>query len=313
MRLRILALTFAVAIAPALAYGDDDALDRARQLGQEGGQAWERGEWEAARQLFHRARELYPGAPTLGVREGRCLVKLGRLREAALVFARTAALPIDKAPEVDPEVFAQAKRDAAAELDAIKPRIPHLLVRVEGNATNVALMLDGASMERTVLGTEQELDPGLHTVAGTADGAPIDTITITLAEGERRAVTIPTSVQREPPRARGVAQRILGVATLGVGAVGLGLGVGLGVAATDKHGALAAACPGGACPGALQGDIDGFRSLRSASTVAYVAGAVLLAGGAALVLFAPSGKTSSALRVSPWIGVASAGFGGTFR
>jgi hypothetical protein len=302
----------------------DEPVDRARALGEEAAAAFERGQWEAARSLYHRARQLYP-APTLGVREARCLVKLGRLLEAERVYERTAALPVNAAdPNVNAITFASAQADARREGAAVRERIPFLTIRVAGPAEATELAVDGAALPATAIGIERSLDPGLHTVSGKVNGSRIAVVSLTLAEGEHRTLIVAAPTGSAGPPVDGArrensgrAQRIAGMATAGAGAVALGLGIGFGVAATSKHTQLEGECAGGACLPSSQDTLDSFHTLRTLSTISYVAGGVLVVGGVVLFATAPtSGKvqaSSDPVRVVPWVGWGAAGLTGRFQ
>jgi uncharacterized protein HemY len=69
---------------------DQATRDVARELGDRGVEAYGKGDWEQARQLFHQAFQLVP-APTLAIREADALVKLGRLVEAREGYWRQSA------------------------------------------------------------------------------------------------------------------------------------------------------------------------------------------------------------------------------
>ena len=293
-------------VSPAFAQ-DVDAITRARELGEEGGRAYERGDWEVARSLFHRARDLY-AAPTLGVREARALAKLGKLVEAARVYEHVATTPIDASdPNADVETFRAAQSTAHAELAELRRRIPRFTLRVDGVFDRVAIALDGKPVPLTFVGSEHEIDPGLHTIATSWNGASAAPTSVTLSEGEQRVIVLSaparaTSSEPEHP-SPGRAQRIAGFATMGLSAIGVGLGVGLGVAATSKHDELDNVCTAGICPPSAAGALDQFHTLRTASTIAYATGGVLAAVGIILVLAAPSSKKTRAAWITP-LGVA---------
>jgi hypothetical protein len=282
---------------------DEDAIARARELGEEGSRAYERGEWEVARSLFHRARDLY-AAPTLGVREAHALVKLGKLVEAERIYEHVSTTPIDTSDtNADLDTFRAAQATARVELTQLRPRIPRLELRVDGAFDRVAIALDGKPVPLTFVGSEHEIDPGLHTIAASWNGESPAPTTVTFAEGEKRSVllTAPANVSPEPDRARsGRDQRIAGFVGMGLSAVGIGLGVGLGVAATSKHDELDAVCSAGVCPPSSASTLDQFHALRDASTVSYVVGGVLAAAGLAIVLTAPSSKATRAAWLTPF-------------
>jgi hypothetical protein len=108
--------------------------------------------------------------------------------------------------------------------------------------------------------------------------------------------------------------RTVGWIAGGVGVVGLGIGTAFGIAAiSDKSSAHCDAS--NACQ---SGPLSSANSAATISTVGFVAGGVLLAGGLALVLFAPKAsgpdttgtapaKTREALRITPLVGSRNAG------
>jgi hypothetical protein len=84
------------------------------------------------------------------------------------------------------------------------------------------------------------------------------------------------------------------------GAVGLGVGVAFGfIAISDKSNAHCSAA--GVCE---SGPLNDAMRSATISTVGIVAGGVLLAGGAALVLWPPKGHASSSasVTVTPFVG-----------
>ncbi len=320
------------------AHAQGTPVDRARALGQQAGTAFEQGHWEEARGLYHQARELYP-APTLGVREARCLFKLGRLVEAKVIYEQVAALATD-AVHGDPATFKRAQSDATGEVAVLKQRMPYLTIRAEGGS-RVALTLDGVAIVDTTLGTEREIDPGAHTVAGTIDDKAIDPIAVTLADGEHGSVTAkapaatvpgttpdvttpevpPVDAPPPPPKdeapatsSPGSTQRILGFTAMGAGVVGIGVGIGLGLAAGSKHSDLLSNCTNTVCPPDQQSNLDSFHSLTTGSTIAYVVGGVFAAGGLVLVLTAPKSKpaTTTTGTIEPLIGLGTLGMRGVF-
>jgi serine/threonine-protein kinase len=105
-----------------------------------------------------------------------------------------------------------------------------------------------------------------------------------------------------PPETSHLPLRTIGFVALGVGAVGLGLGTFFGFKAkSDFDSSNEGPCrqPGDFCsPAGLQ-----LRSsaddAATVSTISFVAGGVLVAGGAALVIFAPTRQTAIAPQLSP--------------
>lgn len=270
MRRVLIALLLASPCAAA-----DESIDRARTLGQSGNAAYERSDFEAARAFFHQAREMFP-APTLGVREARCLVQLGRLVEASHVYERVIATHLTHGdPEGDPAVYDLAIKEAYSELSALGARTPRLTLDIAGvHATSPYLTLDGSPYPRTLLGNERPIDPGLHTIAGTIDGERIPPTTFTLREREHRTIVVDTPTRNRP------AARVAGAGLVVLGAAGIGAGIGLGVAAALEHDRTRP---------------DLFDGFLIASTVAFATGGVAVIAGGIVLLRVGVGSGSAVI------------------
>ena len=109
---------------------------------------------------------------------------------------------------------------------------------------------------------------------------------------------------------------MLGLAGLGLGAVGLGVGTVTGLMAVGKKSELTAtdACgPDLNCPVARHGDAESYNTLRHVSTVGFVAGGVFAAAGAVLFITANAGSAAKASApVTVWVGAGSGGLRGNF-
>jgi hypothetical protein len=213
--------------------------------------------------------------------------------------------------------------DCTRWLDAVEAALPTVVVTAKnaaGALTEAKLAVDGQPFAARLDGRATPIDPGPHTFhLETADGAVLDQ-QIVVPEGEqnvRVALEIHSSSDRGPTTttdaapstpARGTASpwKTVGWVVGGAGIAALGVGAAFGlVAMNDKNDAQ--------CNAARQcrsGPLADAWSAARVSDVAFVAGAALLAGGAAFVLFAPhasSGHESSpvaSLRVAPEVGAA---------
>jgi hypothetical protein len=99
---------------------------------------------------------------------------------------------------------------------------------------------------------------------------------------------------------------IIGWTAIGVGGASLILGAVMGGLAMGKHGELSDNCPGGACASDQQDTLDSFRTFGLVSTIGFIAGGVLAAGGVVILLVAPSGDSASAGDVALGFGVGHA-------
>ena len=112
-----------------------------------------------------------------------------------------------------------------------------------------------------------------------------------------------------PPR--GGTQRVLGLAVAGVGLAGIAVGTVFGLQASSKNDDAGAHCHGNLC------DAEGIRLDKQGrddatiSTIAFIAGGTLAAGGLVILLTAPSGREKPASPVqSASLGVRAGGVGG---
>lgn len=344
------ALLLSLALAlPASAQPIDDATrNAARELAHRAGQAYKKGDYEKAQDLYHRSYALIP-APTLSLREARALVKLGRLVEAAEAYVRTTRTSLESD---SPKPFRQAVQQAYDELGKLRPRIPQLKIVVKGQKKDdgpLTVKMDGKPVSTALIGVAGPADPGDHHLTATTQSGATATATVSLKEGEKKSVELeldhsnvsaPGSTPATPPErptpkpvtppggehAGGTAksgsmQRTLGFVGLGVGAAGLGVGIVTGLMATSRYKSVEDHCPGRRCADGSQGakDLDAFRSLRTVSTVGYVVGGIGVAAGVTLLLTAPSSTPAAEKqaarakpRWTPYVGLGSAGVAGTF-
>ena len=346
MRLRA-SLAFAIVAAlscPLVTTGtaraqavDDSTRNTARDLAAQGKAAFTAGDMEKARDLWRRAYALVP-APTIAMYEGRALVKLNRFVEAEEAYMRAVRTKLDADA---PEQFQSAVDTAEAELLALRPLIPKVLIRATGpggSDPGLKLTIDGKPVKNAVLGVEMPIDPGTHGVVATAQGGVPATQSFTIAEKEHKEVVIdvprgsdarvsaPSALDvtamdgnaapmtAESPAHDGSTQRTIGIAVAGAGVAGLAVGVITGFMAGSKHSDAETGCPERTCVAGTEGadSLDSFHSLRTVSTVGYVVGGLALAGGAVLYFTAPRGGTSTAGSVRAFIGANRVGVAGAF-
>ncbi len=242
------------------------------------------------------------------LKQGYALKQESKCRDAIAHFARSL--------ELDP------KPKAALNMADCEARMGDLIA-ARGHAV-MGLALAEKDFDASLLRVAEEqlaaLDKRLPTPAivllpdapGTSvvsrDGAPL---------GVASLGQMPTVETREIPAPRsdsGLGSRkLVALGVGGTGVVSLVVGGISGLVAVWRHEALVAECnlEGGACPPAAQGDLDSFRSLRTASTVFYVVGGLGLVGGAVLWISAPKPSTDSSA-MGLVIGPGSAHIGGTF-
>lgn len=303
-----------------VARADDDAATRqaARKLAEDGVAALQNGDAQTAVQKLEKAHQMLK-APSVALWSARALRKRGLLVEAAERLREAQRLPSTG----DAAVQEQAKREAEQELAELTPRIPVLVVSVQGaEPQNVSVTLDGLPVPSALVGEERPLNPGTHRVVATR-GTEQTSAEVTLAEAERQeaklsfgaALAAPaaeTPIGTSPPPAADVApDRTLAYVALGAGAAGLVLGGVTGALALGKKSSLDddPACQNDQCTYAAEDDVKSLRTFRTVSTIGFVAGGVLAATGVVLLVTA---KPSSSQRLSLAIGAGHVRLAGSF-
>jgi hypothetical protein len=304
----VLAALLLVSAPAAAQLSADETRNAARDLAGQGKASFERGDFEKARDLFHRAYTLVP-VPSIAIFEARSLAALGRLVEAEEAYLRASRAPLDANA---PDAFRTAVREAEAELQMLRPRIPKLTLALTGEGAQhpeLVVKIDGNEVPHALRGVEMPFDPGKHQLMAQAPGGERVQVQFVLAEKEREQVDVhvpapaqqvaatptqpvltPTLRRDEPaPPPRSSWQKPAAFVAGGLGIAGLATGIVTGLMASSRHSTAASSCPDNVCPPGGSGwdDVQSFRTLRTVSTVGYVVGAVGLAGGVTLWLTAP--------------------------
>jgi hypothetical protein len=305
----------------ALAQPVDDATrGAARQLGDEGVAAFQSGDFQTASAKLEKAYAVWR-APTIGLWSARALVNLGKLVEGKERYLDVTTLAV---ADADAAAQEEAKRTARAELDALAPRIPNLVVVLEGAQPNeVTVHVDGVPLPAALVGEKRPTNPGRHEVTG-QKGSERASSVVDLREGVVQiaalrfgaaagpvAVAPPPAPAEEPPQASSRGRRALTWVTLGLGGVGLATGTvtGLIVLATENEFEESESCRGTEClPNELE-RVKAYNNLRGVSTVSLIAGGVLTATGIVLLV---TEKRPSAPSTALVVGPGSATIRGRF-
>lgn len=277
----------------------------ARKIALDGIAALQRGDTDQATEKLEKAYRVLQ-VPSVALWSARALVKRGLLVEASERYQEASRLGVQQGEKA---IQLQARKDAAIELEALIPRIPTLLVKVEGaRQAEVSVRLDGAELPVALLGEERPVNPGEHRVVGRTPGENAEE-SVTLSEGDKKSVTLRFTPQpvvaakvaappmvsqplsEEPADSPGLSSRkVLSYTALGVGGAGLILGGVSGFLALRERKALddSGNCRNDRCLQIMEDDVNGFRKLRTVSTVGFVAGGALLASGLVLVFTSAS-------------------------
>jgi hypothetical protein len=328
----LLALSATSALTGTLVAQTDDATRAAaRSLGYEGISDFQAGNFAVAADKLDRAYQALR-VPSLGLWSARALEKSGKLVAAAERYLEVQRLDPGSG---DVTVQKQAQADAKTEHDALVPRIPSVVILIEGAPVNdVKLSANGTPVPSSLIGAKRPVDPGKVTLEGLY-GGQAQREEVTLAEGETQTVVLrfasqgaapvavaggATAVPPPPPpqdrpaekASSGSGTRTVGFVAIGVGAAGIVAGAvagGLAMAGRDSiHG-----CEGTRCPASESQDVGTYNDLRTISSACFIGGGVVAATGIVLVIAAPKSANPKAARrgpslsIAPWVGAGTAG------
>jgi serine/threonine-protein kinase len=230
-----------------------------------------------------------------------CWTAMGRTASAWVV----AEEALDMAERAGDQAAAAAARQRR---DALKKQLTYLSVTVSPDAAVPGLEVsrDGQKMPAAEWGTPVPVDPGPHEIVARAPGRTSWSTTPAATQpGTTIAIAVPV-LQDETKSAPSMSGwRELGLASAGLGVVGLAVGGGFAVdAAWKKSTYQAHEGSGGQCadPTCQSTSQDAYKS-GTWSTVAFVAGGALCAAGALLWFYAPGVSAA----VTPVAGPQTAG------
>lgn len=203
-------------------------------------------------------------------------------------------------------------RFAEEHIASIEPNLSRLTITLpkESDVPGLEVQLDGTKMGRPALGVALPVDPGVHEILVTApDKKPWKT-SIEIPEGPgKQSVSIPAlldapkdpkesqattdvSVQDEGAR-DGSTQRSLAYGAGALGLVGVALGTAFGIDALSKFNrSNENGCNGNDCNTEGADLRDAARTSGNVSTVAFIAGGVLV--GTAVVLYFTAPRSQKA-------------------
>jgi len=244
----------------------------ARSLVDAGDEHFSSGSYVDAVESYRGAHALMQ-VPTTGWELARALEAARRLRESERVLRWVAAYP---AWNDQPSAFRDVRARAAEKLEALRARIPSLVVSVSNPDPAMTLTVDGVA---TGSGTAVPLDPGRHEVELVAPGRERLIRQVELREGASKTLTLTleglpsTSVLVPPPPEMPTVPvwSWVGFGVTGIGAIIGGITGGLSLSRASAF--KATQLPNGNYP-------DSERGLRDESlTLAHVSTASLVVGG----------------------------------
>jgi hypothetical protein len=309
-----LACSFAGVASAQSGAGDKAA---AEALFQEGKDLLDKGEYEQACNKFAASQELDAGIGTL-LYLAECFEKAGKTASAWATFKEAAGAARAQG-QMDRESLARSRaQELEAKLVKIRVKAAPELMSLKG----LEVHLNGVPVPKASWGTAVPVDPGPQKVEVMAPGYESwsRTLDITPAPGET-LLEIPTlkpaaqeatdtssppagsvgaSEKGADPGSDGSGQRTLGLVGAGLGVVVMGAGGYFGLVAKSKNEDSKQHCPleNRCTPTGLTLRNDALDA-ASSSTIAFIAGGVLVATGLTLALTAPSASSSASAEAAP--------------
>jgi hypothetical protein len=307
-------LLICVMTLPAAAQEDDPATRAVgRKLAIDGIALFQKGNAEEGSQKLEKAYQLVQ-LPSVALWSARALAARGLLVEASERYRAASRLTVLKG---DQEVQLQGKKDAALELDKLLPRIPSLVIDiVHGGGEVPVVTLDGKTVPPALFGEEQPVNPGLHELKVVA-GEHSNLRQVALKEGDKKRESIdangspvtaggpataapaaasPTPATSGPASSGASSRKTLAYVALAAGGAGLAVGGVTGVLALGKHSSLSdnSSCQGDVCLASQRDAVNSLNTLRTVSTIGFIAGGLLATTGVVLLLTGKSESSAAA-------------------
>jgi hypothetical protein len=309
VRLITQAAVFAVAATLTAAADGQEASDlqRAERDFRQALADEDAGAWEKALAEFVEAGALaHKETPQFLYHRGLCHAKLGKL-----VLARAEL--VEAAARAQQEGLENVATTSKAQLAEVQPRIASLALTPPARGEVTAASVDGVDATGK-LGTDIDLDPGVHEVHVTYAGAPPANLHVTLRDGERRALAIPEPALAPSP---GTPPTVLEATRHGAGSgktigwILLGSGAALGAVGAVfwvlRDGTVSTLSPlcgpmETTCPAPDQSVIDrGKLDNVLAVTLFSVGGAAALTGAGILLFGGSHGPETTGARLAPLV------------
>ena len=272
------------------------------------------------------SRRLDPGIG-VALYLGECYAQNGQFASAWGAFREAGNLARNAK-----DTRAKVADDRAADMEKRLYRVA-LVVPPQARISGLSVQRDGAALGEALWGVEFPLDPGDHTFSASAPGKATWTKSITVPKDPgRTSVDLPVLEDEKPiaatppppkpvapptqpppaePPSDGSGRRMLGLGIGVAGVIGVGVGAVFGLTAISKKKDVEGHCSGSVCDSTAAVDKrESARNSATISTVGFVVGGVLLAGGAVIFFTAPKAESKTGIRIVPGIG--SLGIDGRF-
>jgi hypothetical protein len=302
-----MAWLLAAAVVPAAAAADADT--EAKQVYQQGVEAFEDGRFDDAAQAFRRAYELKPS--------WKLLYNMGQSEAAA----RRYGLALDAFEKYlvggGDEIQGDRREEVLGEIQRLRVLVGVVEVQAPDGTE---LLIDGYSHGKVPFSGPVRVAAGEHQAVlrlgdevllekklGVAGG--MTTVLVAKAETAKPAVGPPPKGERTPasdepePEGPGTGgKRVWTWVALGVGAAALIGGGVTGGLAMGKEKDLLGKCDGTQCPASLEGEADTVRTMNLTADILYGVGAAAVIAGIVLFFVEPTGEAEPQVAVAPAIG-----------
>ena len=323
MKLTSLASILAVSLFSSSVFA---APSKADQLFVEGRTLLNEGDYAGACKKFEESRAIDAAASTV-LNLGLCNEKQGKYIEAAEYY-RNAALALRGAGRAEAEKHAAEAEKMIAKLTVKKS---------ENLPADARVTLDGNVVRDESFGEPIPVNPGTLELVVDAQGRERVTKSVQLEAGATQEIVVEAGAELAKPDVGGVVTkpgaskpsplRTAGIIVGGVGVASLIAGTVTGLVALSNAGIYRERCvkngtvdaqgnPADAC---TQSGLDAGHcsdTFAMVSTITFIAGGVLAAGGLTMILIAPKvgKKSQGTLQFTPIVGptVAGASVGYTF-
>jgi hypothetical protein len=256
------------------------------------------------------------GVPTTGLELAATQAELRMLVEARRTLSEVLHFP-ELAGE--PDAFKNARAAAERLNAALTDRIPKVRVKCSDSpSASCNVSVDGQAPVTVAQDRYLEVNPGYHELVVSANGRRA-TAQIDATEKGSKDIVLPSLFAKgapPPPVPTAPAQSAptgivptLSMVALVIGGAGLAVGAVTGLMARSTARDLENKCPGNTCSTQESGTLDHAYNLATVSTIGFVAGGVLAAGGmVGLLVGSPRPEAPpGAVAIRPWVGWNSVG------
>lgn len=293
----------------------------AEALFDEGRKLMAAGDFKAACAKLEASQALDAGVGTQ-LNLADCYEKSGRTASAWAQFRETITAARNAGSS-------ERERVARQRAEALEAQLSYLTISAP-DEPELSVTRDATRVDPAAIGSALPVDPGSYVIAAVAPGKRRWSTTVDVGpSGARVHVNVPTLEPELTPPAEPVAaalapqpsaaapshtQKLIGIITTGSGVAALAVGSFFGLNAASRWSDAKANCdPYPYCGESGRELAQDAKRSGTVSTVAFIAGSALLAGGLVLWLSAPSESRDSEAALALGVGAGSIQLRGSFQ